>query len=77
LTDVVLMMSGANDIDLTGTEGLLQLDRDLRAHGQRLHLSELKGPLRDRLERLGLEQLLSGRIFATHGEAVRALTATA
>jgi sulfate permease, SulP family len=75
LTDVVLMMSGVNDIDLTGTEGLLQLDRDLRARGQRLHLSELKGPLRDRLERMGLEQRLSGRIFATHGEAVGALTA--
>jgi sulfate permease, SulP family len=77
LTDVLLMMSGVNDIDLTGTEGLLQLDRDLRARGQRLHLSELKGPLRDRLERMGLEQRLSGRIFATHGEAVRALTARA
>jgi sulfate permease, SulP family len=74
LTDVVLMMSGVNDIDLTGTEGLLQLDCDLRVRGQRLHLSELKGPLRDRLERMGLERRLSGNIFATHGDAVRALT---
>ncbi len=73
LRELVLMMSGVNDIDLTGVEGLLQLDRDLRARGQRLHLSELKGPLRDRLERMGFGPRLSGQIFGTHSEAVRAL----
>jgi sulfate permease, SulP family len=49
LKHVVLMMSGVNDIDLTGLESLMHLARDLRAQEVQLHLSELKGPVEDRL----------------------------
>jgi SulP family sulfate permease len=75
LRHVVLMMSGVNDIDLTGLEGLMQLTRDLRAQGVLLHLSELKGPVGDRLATAGLADWLSGRVFQTQADAHRALAA--
>jgi sulfate permease, SulP family len=73
LRHVVLMMSGVNDIDLTGLEGLMQLTRDLQAQGVLLHLSELKGPVGDRLATAGLADWLSGRVFQTQADAHRAL----
>ncbi|MCX8099471.1 MAG: SulP family inorganic anion transporter [Casimicrobiaceae bacterium] len=72
---VVLMMSGVNDIDLSGLEALEQLAETLAARGVRLHLSELKGPLRDRFERFGTGWL-TGRIFATQAQAHEALSAS-
>ena len=75
LEHLVLMMSGVNDIDLSGLEGLQQLDRDLQARGLKLHLSELKGPLRDRLAAAGALSGLSGSVFATQTEAWKALGA--
>lgn len=73
LCHVVLMMSGVNGIDLTGLEVLMQLDRELRAKGLQLHFSELKGPVRDRLDRAGVTVWLSGRIFMTQAEAFTVL----
>lgn len=73
LRHVVLMMSGVNGIDLTGLEVLMQLDRELRAKGLQLHFSELKGPVRDRLDRAGVTVWLSGRIFMTQAEAFTVL----
>jgi SulP family sulfate permease len=77
LRHMVLMMSGVNDIDLTGLEGLMQLTRDLQAQGVLLHLSELKGPVADRLATAGLAGWLSGQVFQTQGDAHRALGAAA
>ncbi|MEX8503101.1 MAG: SulP family inorganic anion transporter [Leptothrix ochracea] len=73
LKHVVLMMSGVNDIDLTGLDGLIQLDKDLQLQGITLHLSEVKGPVRDRLHAVGLDEWLSGDLFNTQHEAHAAL----
>ena len=73
LRHVVLMMSGVNDIDFTGLEGLIHLSRDLQAHGVVLHLSELKGPVNDRLQVAGIDGWLSGQIFRTQHDAATAL----
>ncbi len=75
LRQVLLMMSGVNGIDLTGLEVLMQLDRELRAKGLQLHLSELKGPVRDRLDRTDVSDWLSGHIFMTQAEAFKMLSA--
>ncbi len=72
--EVLLMMTGVNDIDLTGLEDLCSLDDKLRAEGKRLHLSELKGPVADRLAAVGVDLSLSGRIFQTQAAAWSALT---
>ena len=73
LRHVVLMMSGVNDIDFTGLEGLIHLSRELKAHGALLHLSELKGPVSDRLARAGIGDWLSGQVFRTQHDAHCAL----
>jgi SulP family sulfate permease len=73
LRHLVLMMSGVNDIDYSGLDGLRQLDRALGGRGIRLHLSEVKGPLRDRLSASGVLSELSGQVFATQAEAWGAL----
>lgn len=77
LRHVVLMMSGVNDIDFTGLEGLMHLARDLKLHGVQLHLSELKGPVSDRLATAGLSTWLTGQVFRTQNDAHRALRPTA
>ena len=73
LRHIVLMMSGVNDIDFTGLEGLIHLARDLKSHGVLLHLSELKGPVNDRLQVAGIAKWLTGQIFRTQHDAHKAL----
>lgn len=75
LRHVVLMMSGVNDIDFTGLEGLVHLAHDLKLHQVDLHLSELKGPVSDRLEAAGLRRWLTGQVFRTQNDAHAALAA--
>jgi SulP family sulfate permease len=70
---VVLMMSGVNAIDLTGLEVLMALDSELHALGVALHLSELKGPVKDRLDQAELPHWLHGSVFMTQNEAFLAL----
>jgi SulP family sulfate permease len=64
-----LMMSGVNDIDLSGLEALQQLARQLQARGLQLHFSELKGPVADKLACSGLRDWLPGQVFRTQAEA--------
>jgi SulP family sulfate permease len=73
LRHVVLMMPGVNGIDLTGLEALRQLAAELRARGLALHLSELKGPVADRLADADLGSWLPGEVFRTQHEADTAL----
>lgn len=72
LRHVVLMMSGVNDIDLSGVEALEQLADALAVRHIKLHLSEVKGPLRDRFAHFGTPWL-TGQMFATQSEAHQAL----
>lgn len=75
--DVVLLCSAVNEIDFSALETLQELDHRLRDAGMRLHLSEVKGPVMDRL--LGTRFLaeLSGQVFLSQHEAMRALCAGA
>lgn len=75
LQHVVLMMTGVNDIDFTGLEGLRQLAQDLHQRGVALHLSELKGPVQDKLQATGLGTWLTGQVFRSQHEAQAALEA--
>lgn len=69
LKHVVLVMSGVNDIDLSGLEALIHLARDLQSQDVLLHFSELKGPVSDRLKEGGLHDWLTGQVFQTQSEA--------
>lgn len=61
--ELVLILSSVSRIDGTALECLQQVNRDLRAREIRLHLSEVKGPVLDRLSRSRLLEELSGRVF--------------
>jgi SulP family sulfate permease len=75
LRDVVLMCSAVNSIDYSALETLEGLQTDLAAQGIRLHLSEVKGPVMDRLAQTHFLQHLSGQVFTSQFDAFHALTA--
>ncbi|WP_136645341.1 SulP family inorganic anion transporter [Tabrizicola sp. YIM 78059] len=74
LTDVVLMCSAVNSIDYSALETLEELQRELQARGIRLHLSEVKGPVMDRLQTTDFLQHLTGKVFKSQYDAFVALT---
>ena len=71
---LVLMCTAVNEIDLSALESLQALNERLRDMGVTLHLSEVKGPVMDRLARTGFLGELSGKVFLTQNEAFEALT---
>ncbi|MDP3252316.1 MAG: sulfate permease [Hydrogenophaga sp.] len=71
---VVLQCSAINDIDASALESLETIDQRLRGAGLRLHLSEVKGPVMDRLKNTEFLQHLSGQVFLTHFQAIHALS---
>lgn len=73
---VVLQCSAINDIDASALESLETIHQRLQESGVQLHLSEVKGPVMDRLQRSDFLRHLSGQVFLTHHQAVQALLAT-
>ncbi|AUN96374.1 sodium-independent anion transporter [Pseudazoarcus pumilus] len=73
LRHVVLLCSAINDIDASALESLEAIDRRLRDAGILLHLSEVKGPVMDHLQRTDFLDRLSGDVFLTHFRAICAL----
>ncbi|MFW2354930.1 SulP family inorganic anion transporter [Hydrogenophaga sp.] len=73
LKHVVLQCSAINDIDASALESLEAINHRLRDAGLQLHLSEVKGPVMDRLRRTHLLQDLSGQVFLTHFQAIQQL----
>jgi sulfate permease, SulP family len=63
LRHIVLLMSAVNDIDLTAAQALVELNRTLGLQHVKLHLTETKGPVFDRLRRTTLLQELGGKVF--------------
>jgi SulP family sulfate permease len=74
LQHVVLQCSAINDIDSSALESLEAIAHRLRDAGISLHLSEVKGPVMDRLQKTDFLKHLSGQVFLTHYQAVAALT---
>ncbi len=73
LAHVVLQCSAINDIDTSALESLETIEKRLRDSGIALHLSEVKGPVMDRLKKTHFLQALSGKVFLTHFQAVQEL----
>jgi len=70
---IVLQCSAVNDIDASALESLEAIDRRLRDAGMAFHLSEVKGPVMDRLQGTHFLQALSGRVFLSHYQAIHEL----
>jgi SulP family sulfate permease len=75
IRDVVLMCSAVNEIDLSALESLEAINTRLGEIGVRLHLSEVKGPVMDRLKATDFLAALTGRVFLSQWDAWQALTA--
>ena len=73
LAHVVLLCSAINDIDASALESLEAIDNRLLSSGITLHLSEVKGPVMDRLQRSHFLDTLSGQVFLSHFQAMQAL----
>ncbi|MBT8410807.1 MAG: STAS domain-containing protein, partial [Octadecabacter sp.] len=72
---VILQCSAINEIDMSALESLEMINERLADVGIKLHLSEVKGPVMDRLERESFLQTMSGGVFLTQFEAFRSVRA--
>lgn len=70
---IVLQCSAVNDIDASALESLEAIDRRLRDAGIAFHLSEVKGPVMDRLKTTHFLRDLSGQVFLSQYQAVQTL----
>ena len=73
LRHVVLMCSAVNEIDFSALESLEAINERLGAAGIELHMSEVKGPVMDRLKRCHFLDEMTGRVFLSQYDAWRAL----
>ena len=68
---VVFILTSVSDIDATALEALENLNKSLRDIGIIMHLSEVKGPVFDKLEKTHLfSQLKPGKIFFHTEQAI-------
>jgi len=70
---VILMCSAVNDIDLSALESLEAINERLASAHIKFHLSEVKGPVMDKLERVHFKDHMSGQIFMSQHDAIKAL----
>ncbi|WP_180177431.1 SulP family inorganic anion transporter [Acinetobacter sp. YH12039] len=73
LEHVVINCSSVSSIDLSALEMLEELNAELSKLDIRLHFSEVKGPVMDKLQHSKLLTHLSGQIFLTHYQAMTEL----
>ncbi len=74
LKHVVLMCSAVNEIDMSALESLEEINHRLDGMGIKLHLSEVKGPVMDKLKRSHFLGDLTGQVFLAQYDAAVALT---
>ncbi len=74
LRHVILMCSAVNEIDASGLESLEAINHRLADGGIGLHLSEVKGPVMDRLQQTHFLASLNGRVYLSQDRAFRELS---
>lgn len=75
LKHVILLCAAVNHIDMSALESLEEINDRLSDMNVKLHLSEVKGPVMDRLEGTDFMSKLTGRVFLNHHQAIRELSA--
>lgn len=71
--DFILMCPAINLIDASALESLEAINLRLKDSGVRFHLSEVKGPVMDRLKRSHFLDELTGQVFLSQNDAWEAL----
>jgi len=69
----ILMCSAINEIDSSALESLETINHILQASKIKFHLSEVKGPVMDRLKRSDFLDTLTGEVFLCQYDAVMTL----
>jgi SulP family sulfate permease len=77
LKHLILMCSAVNAIDASALESIEAINHRLADAGVKLHLSEVKGPVMDALERSHLLDDLTGKVWLSQNEAFDAVIAIA
>jgi len=70
---VILECPGVNTVDASALESLEAILRRLKDGGIALHLSEVKGPVMDRLKRSHFLDELTGKVHLTQYDAVNSI----
>lgn len=73
IRNVVLMCSAINEIDLSALESLEAINHRLATMDVKLHLSEVKGPVMDRLKKSHFLDQMTGQVFLSQYDAMRTL----
>ncbi|MBM2322143.1 MULTISPECIES: SulP family inorganic anion transporter [Marivita] len=73
IKNVILMFSAVNEVDFSALESLEAINQRLTELGIGLHLSEVKGPVMDRLKSTHFVHELNGRVFLSQYDAWRAM----
>lgn len=74
LEHVVLQCTAVNYIDASALESLEAINERLTAAEVKFHLSEVKGPVMDRLQRVHFLEELNGQVFLTQYDAMAELS---
>jgi len=70
---LVLMCSAVNEIDMSAMESLEAANLRLKDLGIQMHLSEVKGPVMDRLAQTHFLKELTGSVFLSQYDAIKTL----
>jgi SulP family sulfate permease len=70
---IIIMCTAINEIDLSAFEVLESVNEHLREVGVTLHLSEVKGPIMDCLEKTEFLQHITGNVYLSQHQALAAL----
>ncbi|GAB5414377.1 MAG: solute carrier family 26 protein [Congregibacter sp.] len=73
LEHVILQCTAVNEIDLSALESLESVMQRLDEQSIKLHLSEVKGPVMDALQRTSFIERLTGEVFLSQHQACEAL----
>lgn len=71
---LVLMCSAVNEIDMSALESLEAINHRLKDIDITMHLTEVKGPVMDKLQQSHFLDELTGKVFLSQYEAVQSLT---
>jgi len=73
---VILQCSAINEIDFSALESLETINQLLDEMGVKLHLSEVKGPVMDGLQKTHFLEALTGQVFLSQYDAWHSLAPT-
>lgn len=71
---LVLVASGINHVDSSALQSLLELNTRLDDKGIKMHFSDVKGPVLDRLHRINFADELTGTVYLSQHQAWQDLT---